>query len=151
MNTLNTTISILLFIIFLSLSAIHFYWGFGGRRLSDGVLPTKLGETTPTVMPGKIPTFIVAIGLLCFGLFYLVKAEIISLLLPSWLDRYGLWFIAGIFIFRAIGDFRYVGFFKKIKQTKFGMKDSKYYSPLCLMIGILTLIILRVCLNFVFG
>ncbi|WP_281635816.1 DUF3995 domain-containing protein [Flavobacterium marginilacus] len=42
---------------------------------------------------------------------------------------------------RAIGDFNYVGFFKKIKLAKFGKNDTKYFSPLCLIIGILTLIL----------
>ncbi len=51
------------------------------------------------------------------------------------------WLIASIFIIRAIGEFNYVGFFKKIKYTQFGRNDTKYYSPLCLIIGILTIII----------
>jgi len=42
-----------------------------------------------------------------------------------------------IFLLRAIGDFNYVGFFKKIKDTNFGKMDSKYYSPLCLVIAIM--------------
>jgi hypothetical protein len=42
---------------------------------------------------------------------------------------------------RAIGDFNYVGFFKKIKHTKFGKNDTKYFSPLCLTIGVLTIIL----------
>ena len=136
-----TIISIILFFTFLSLSLIHIYWGFGGRWASDAVFPTKDDEI-PSIMPGKIPTFIVAIGLFCSGLLYLIECGMITILLPSWLDNYGLWIIASIFIVRSIGDFRFVGFFKKVKHTKFGLKDTKYYSPLCFMIGILTLIIL---------
>jgi hypothetical protein len=60
---------------------------------------------------------------------------------PDWLSKYGLWTIAVIFTLRAIGDFNYVGFFKKIKHTKFGKNDTKYFSPLCLTIGILTIIL----------
>ena len=54
---------------------------------------------------------------------------------------YGLWIIASVFILRAIGEFNYVGFLKKIKHTKFGQNDTKLYSPLCLTIGILIIII----------
>ncbi|WP_222439555.1 DUF3995 domain-containing protein [Spirosoma utsteinense] len=36
---------------------------------------------------------------------------------------------------------RYVGFFKKIKHTPFGKNDTRYYSPLCLLIGVLTLVV----------
>ncbi len=81
-----------------------------------------------------------ALGLLGIGLFILIKSGFILFNIPLWLDNYGLWIIAGIFILRAIGEFNYVGFFKKIKQTKFGQNDTKYYSPLCLTIGILTLL-----------
>lgn len=93
------------------------------------------------MMPGLLPTFIVAFGLLGFGLFILVKSGLINFNFPMWLDNYGLWIIASVFILRAIGEFNYVGFFKKIKHKKFGQNDTKFYSPLCLTIGILTIII----------
>ena len=137
---MTTIIAIILFLIFLS--SIHFYWGVGGRWGSEAVIPTK-DDNVKVMMPGLLPTFIVAFGLSGFGLFILIKSELISLNLPLWLDNYGLWIIAGIFILRAIGEFNYVGFFKKIKHTKFGQRDTKYYSPLCLLIGILTIIIER--------
>ena len=53
-----------------------------------------------------------------------------------WVYNYGYYFLAGIFILRAIGDFKYVGFFKKVKNTPFAKLDSKFYSPLCLLIGL---------------
>lgn len=137
---MTTIISILLFLIFLFLSTIHIYWGFGGQWGNGAVIPTK-EDNTKVMMPGLLPTFIVAFGLLGFGLFILVKSRLIDFNLPMWLDKYGLWIIAGIFILRAIGEFNYVGLFKKIKHTKFGQSDTKYYSPLCLTIGILTIII----------
>ena len=91
--------------------------------------------------PGIIATLIVAVGLLLFAVFYLIKGGLISLQLPLWIDRNGLWILMGIFILRAIGDFNYLGFFKKVKHTKFAVNDTKYYSPLCLIIGMLTLIL----------
>ncbi|MBK8392002.1 MAG: DUF3995 domain-containing protein [Saprospiraceae bacterium] len=36
-----TVISIILFLIVLFISSIHFYWAFGGKWGSDVVLPTK--------------------------------------------------------------------------------------------------------------
>jgi hypothetical protein len=71
--------------------------------------------------------------------------NLIDLDLPVWLDilrKYGIWAIIVIFLVRAIGDFRYVGFFKKYRNTKFGKNDTKYYSPLCLLIGILGIMII---------
>lgn len=132
-------ISIILSLVFAFLSAIHFYWGFGGRWGSQAVFPTK-NDSIKSNLPGTTPTIIVAFCLLAIGLFILLKANFFNFPIPSWLDKYGLWIIAGIFIVRAIGEFNYVGFFKKIKHTKFGQNDTKYYSPLCLTIGIMTII-----------
>jgi protein-S-isoprenylcysteine O-methyltransferase Ste14 len=137
---MTTTIAIILFLIFLFISAIHFYWAFGGTWGSDSVLPTK-ENNVKALNPSILATVIVALGVLGFGLFILVKSGILEFNFPNWLNQYGLWIIASIFILRAIGDFNYVGFFKKIKQTKFGKSDTKYFSPLCLLIGILTLIL----------
>ena len=134
-----TIIAIILFLIFLFLSLIHFYWLFNGRWGSQAVFPTKTNNVK-TKMPGVIPTLIVAIGLLASGLFVLVKAGQLNFSIPLWLNKYGLWIIATVFILRAIGEFNYLGFFKKIKNTQFGQNDTKYYSPLCLIIGILTII-----------
>jgi hypothetical protein len=137
---MTTTIAILLFLIFLFISSVHFYWAFGGTWGSYAVLPTK-DDKIKVLNPSILPTLIVAFSLLGFGLYILVKSEIINFDLPQWLNKYGLWIIASIFTLRAMGDFNYVGFFKKIKQTKFGKNDTKYFSPLCLTIGILTIIL----------
>jgi len=91
--------------------------------------------------PTVVSTLIVAFGLLGFGFFILIVTKLITFSIPQWLTTYGLWIIAGIFILRAIGDFNYVGFFKKIKHTKFGKSDTKYFSPLCLINGVLTIIL----------
>ncbi len=133
-----TVISVLLFLVFAFLSAIHFYWAFGGRWGNQAVFPTKDDNVKPK-MPGILATLIVAFGLLIIGLFILNQTGFLNFTTPLWLNKFGLWIIAGVFILRAVGDFKYVGFFKKIKQTKFGINDTKYYSPLCLTIGILTI------------
>jgi hypothetical protein len=133
-------ITFILFLIFITLSALHFYWGFGGKWGSHAVVPTK-ENGIPVFVPRTISTFVVAVGLLCFGLFYLIKYGFIEMSFPIWLDKTGFWIIASIFILRAIGDFNYVGFFKKHKSSKFAINDTKYFSPLCSLIGILTLVL----------
>ncbi len=138
---MTTLIAILLLLIFLFISSIHFYWAFGGKWGGEAVLPTKDDNKTNVLNPTILPTLIVAFSFLGFGLFVLIMAEIINIQLPYWLSKYGLWIIAGLFKLRAIGDFNYVGFFKKIKHTKFGKNDTHYFTPLCLTIGILTLIL----------
>ena len=135
-------LSILLADIFFGLSCIHIYWGLGGKWAFADAFPTNEDGTQLQQVPGMAASFIVAAGLFCFGLFYLIKAEIVSISLPTILNNYGLWIIAGIFLLRAIGDFNYVGIFKKIKTTPFAKKDNKIYTPLCMFIGLTTVMLI---------
>ena len=134
-------LSILLFLIFALLGGFHFYWLFGGTYGITKVIPTKGVNATNSQAIPPIATLIVALALASFGLMYLLKAEIISAPLPSWVIEYGSWFIPSIFILRAIGEFNYVGFFKKIKDTEFAKADSSIFSPLCLGIGVVGILI----------
>ena len=133
-------ISVILFMVFVFLSALHFYWALGGRWGSKAVYPTTNKNAEPK-MPGIIPTTIVAFGLLAIGGFILQQTFFLNFQIPLWLNNYGLWTIASIFMLRAIGEFKYIGFFKKMKHSKFAQNETKYYSPLCLVIAILILII----------
>ncbi|MNV01192.1 hypothetical protein D3C71_913880 [compost metagenome] len=130
----------ILFLIFLFLSGIHFYWAFGGKWGANAAIPTK-DDTQAVMSPGIVVTLIVALGLLGFGMLPLIITETLHFPLPLWLQKSGLWIITGIFLVRAIGEFNYVGFFKKHKHTQFGKNDSRFYSPMCLLIGILALIL----------
>jgi len=130
----------ILFIIFLFLSLVHIYWGLGGKWGSDAAVPTK--KNNGKVMnPGLFECFVVALGLLGFGVFSLIKAGVILFPLRGWLLNYGLWMIAALFLLRAVGEFKYVGFFKKVNATKFAKMDTKYYSPLCLLIALSAIIL----------
>ncbi|NMH89945.1 DUF3995 domain-containing protein [Flavivirga sp. Y03] len=39
--------------------------------------------------------------------------------MPDRIFKYGSWIISIVFILRAIGEFKYIGFFKKIKTYAF--------------------------------
>ena len=133
-------LSFLLSLILIGLGIIHFNWVVGGKYGFAESMPTK--ENGERVLnPKKIDSAIVGLGLTAFGLFYVFKSGIITNYLPDWITEYGGWIIPSIFILRAIGEFKYVGFFKRIKRTNFGRLDTKYFSPLCLIIGIVGLII----------
>jgi hypothetical protein len=122
-------------LILLAISGIHFFWAFGGRWGADAAIPTSQ-DGKKVLSPDIFATLVVAFGILAMALLHLEKVQNLSLPIPAWINAYGLKIIAGIFLLRAIGDFRYVGFFKKIKETKFADLDTKYYSPLCLVLSI---------------
>ena len=133
-------LAIILFSIFTVLGTFHFYWLLGGVWGLKKAIPTK-GANANTLAIPKIATLFVGLVLVSFGLMYLLKTGLISIDIPDWLTTYGYWFIPAIFILRAIGEFNYVGFFKKIKNTEFAKADSKVFSPLCLGIGIVGIVI----------
>lgn len=128
-------LSILLCIIFSVLGLIHLNWVIGGKFGFEKSIPSKEnGEKV--INPRKIESAIVGIGLIVFGVFYLIKSVLLEFNILDWIMKYGGWIIPTIFLLRAIGEFKYIGFFKKIKDTEFGKWDSKLFSPLCLFIGI---------------
>ena len=44
--------------------------------------------------------------------------------------------LAVALVARAVGDFRLVGFFKRVRGTRFARMDSVLYAPLCLVLGV---------------
>jgi hypothetical protein len=133
-------LSILLTIIFITLGFIHFNWVVGGTFGFAESLPTK--ESGERVLnPKKIDSAIVGIGLTAFATFYFLQTGFIEYKLPVWIMTYGGWIIPVIFLLRAIGEFKYVGFFKSVKTTTFGKLDTKLFTPLCLLIAISGIII----------
>lgn len=140
---MTNILSGILMLIFMFLSGLHFYWGFGGRWGSSAVIPTRDDETK-ALMPGPLATFTVALGLLALAALVFLASIALDFQHPRWLQilhDYGLWVIAGLFGLRAVGDFNYVGFFKKIKHTPFGRNDTRYYSPLCLAVAAMALLL----------
>jgi hypothetical protein len=135
-----TTLSIILFTVFTILGGFHFYWFLGGIWGIEKVIPSKDNVAIVLTIP-KFATLIVGLVLVLFGLMYLIKSGLINVSIPIWLTNYGYWVVPSIFILRAIGEFNYVGFFKKIINTKFAKADSKLFSPLCLVIGIIGILI----------
>ena len=133
-------LSIILFVLFTSLGFIHFYWLLGGKWGLEKVIPTKDNQLNTLSIP-KFATLLVGLVLVLFGLLYLVKTGLVNLEIPNWITNYGYGIIPAIFILRAVGDFKYVGFFKKIRNTKFAKADSKLFSPLCLTVGIIGILI----------
>jgi hypothetical protein len=126
--------------IFFLLSTLHFYWAAGGNWASDIVLPKDLTGNA-VLQPTTIDTIIVGSVLMVFAFYYLVKADLLRISLPRWILNSGYWLISGIFLLRAFGDFNYVGFTKRIKHTDFATLDSRYFSPLCLLIACSSLLL----------
>ncbi len=112
------------------LSGIHFYWAFGGKWGFEEALPTNLNGNA-MLKPNTLSCLMVAAGLLLMALFYGLQLGFIPVNLPSWIVTYGGWILPSIFLLRTLGDFKYVGIFKKVKTTGFARRDNAYFIPIC--------------------
>lgn len=142
---MNTLITIILISIFFSISGIHFYWAFGGTWGTNAVFPTKADNGAMTFKPPFLATIGVALGLMAMAWATSALGGLLTFpLSEAWVQGIMIG-ITAIFTIRAIGDFKYVGLFKKVKDTAFGLNDTRYYTPLCLLIS--TLIITLLWIN----
>ncbi|MEQ8245058.1 DUF3995 domain-containing protein [Fulvivirga sp.] len=124
-------VRLLLSLIFLVLSVLHFYWATGGKWGIDESVPTNI-DGKKMLKAGVLACIVVGSGLLTFALFY--SLPFLNIELFSF-TNFLHWVIPSIFLLRAIGDFKYVGFFKSVRTTKFGQLDTKYFSPLCVLLA----------------
>ncbi|WML56038.1 DUF3995 domain-containing protein [Neobacillus sp. PS2-9] len=124
-------------LIFIIIGMLHVFWAFGGSWRVNTALPTKDDSELPVLRPRMLgPLFI---GLLCFfaSVLLIVQLDLLAAIKSSPLSK---WLcIAGgiVFLLRAIGEGIYVGFFKKIKHTRFAKQDTAFYSPLCVWISLI--------------
>lgn len=107
----------------------------------NSVIPSKEKTKDKIFIPSAFSTVTVALGLLAFSLIELGNTGIFSHWIAIKYYRWGNLVIAFIFLIRAVGDFKYVGFFKKVRDTLFAKNDSLYYAPLCLFIAFTSLLI----------
>jgi len=133
---MKITAALILSCIFLFLSGLHVYWGLGGKWAKDAAVPRNVNGAK-RINPSAFACFIVAFLLLGAEFFVLVESRLLFFNWPGWLLHSGSWILIALFTARAIGEFRYVGFFKKVKASKFAYLDTKYYSPLCVLIAAL--------------
>ncbi len=129
-----TGIVIVLIAVFLSLSLVHVYWLLGGRAGHLAAIPERDGK--PVVQPSTMATALVAIILALCPILIAATGGLLALPLS---DRVLAWLTRALalgLLLRAIGDFRLVGFFKRIRHTRFARLDTTVYSPLCLALAI---------------
>ncbi len=112
----------------------------GGTLGYDEVLPTNT-MGTKRLDPSTVAGLIVAIGLLLMAFVTIGTQGMFDRYLNRKYFRYSTLLISLIFLPRAIGDFRFVGFFKTVTETRFGINDTMFFSPLCLFISLMMLYI----------
>ncbi|MDB5365405.1 MAG: hypothetical protein JWM77_1332 [Rhodospirillales bacterium] len=115
-----------------TLALLHLYWAMGGRWGHDAALPRRsTGERL--FEPSKRSTVLVALILVGAalvvqlavrdGMFHGVAGGLVAML-------------AFVFLARAIGDFKWLGLFKRENASKFSRLDTRFYVPLSLLLAL---------------
>jgi Protein of unknown function (DUF3995) len=127
-------IGVALVLLLLFLSVAHLYWVVGGKVGRDLVVPERDGH--PVFHPSAAGTALVAVALLAAATVVGFRAGVVSVLVGAPLVRWGTWIVAVAFLLRAIGDFRWVGLFRRERESRFATWDARLYTPLSLLIGV---------------
>jgi uncharacterized membrane-anchored protein len=119
-------------LVFGLLALLHLYWVLGGKWALANALPQHLtADYRPVFQPGRLLTCLVAGTLLIWLLLNILPWLPVNTFLNDTVRRYSLLVIGLLFGLRTIGDFRYVGLTKQIRETPFAVRDTNLYTPLC--------------------
>lgn len=131
---MGDVVAVVVIVVFAVLASIHVYWALGGRTGSLAAVPEL--HNRPAFVPSSLATFAVAIGLVGCAVLVAASAGLIASTPPvSWVTWLA-FALALVLLARAVGDFRLVGFFKRVHGTRFARLDSAVYAPLCLCLAL---------------
>lgn len=123
--------------VFLALALWHFKMAFHSSLIGESSAVPSVGGK-PLFVPSRGATIAVGVVLLLFAVLVAGTAGLVSLWLPRRVLAWLSYALALGLLVRAVGDFRYVGFFKRVRGSPFAGMDTFVYSPLCpaLSIGV---------------
>ncbi len=116
-------------------AAFHFYWAFGGKFGFSVAVP-QLPNGNPLFKTRIEATLFVAAALVAMVAALLVYSFHVEFLLSRTWQGIGLTILSAVFLARGLSWHRYVGLFKKVRDTDFARNDTWFYSPACVLAGI---------------
>jgi hypothetical protein len=131
---MNDAVAVAVCSAFVAIALWHFHMAlFAGPSGESAAVPIVNGK--PLFMPSARSTAAVGVALMMAAVLVAATSGMLWLGLPlrvlSWLS----FALALGLLARAIGEFKYVGFFKRVRGTRFAAMDSLLYSPLCLLLS----------------
>ncbi len=109
------------------------FWALGGRLGSGSAIPEVNGK--PAFTPTRAATSAVALALFLASALVLGRAGVFSALVPAALFKWPVLILGFVFLVRAVGEFKLVVLFKRVRCTSFARWDTWLFSPLCLGIS----------------
>ena len=138
-----TLIAALTFVILAVIAALHFVWAMGSTfPVADPAELSRMvtGFKRRDLMPGKPATLLVSFAVLLAGFWALVLADWAWLPAPNWFVALGGIVLTVVFLARGIAG--YTDLWRQLTpEQPFARLDRKYYSPLCLVLGLFFIIL----------
>ena len=117
-----------------ALGLMHVYWALGGRVGKSAAVPELDGQRA--FIPSRAGTLVVAAALLFAATVVAIAGGQFEVGGFRGIFRILAFGLSATFIARAVGDFRLVGFFKRVRGTHFARLDTTVFAPLCLVLGL---------------
>lgn len=130
---MTTALALLGSFIFTILGLWHLYWALGGSFAKDVAIPEV--NNHPAFIPSATATAVVGIMLLSFALLVAATSGLVHIAVSGRILSWFCFALAIALLARAIGEFRLVGFFKQVRNSRFAQLDTFIYSPLCLLLS----------------
>lgn len=136
-------LSISVFTVLATIALFHIYWAFGGLWPAKGEasLVKMVIGTKSNHMPGRNITLIVSLLIFIAGCIPLIWIEFLPVPIPRFIVGIALGIVAFIFLLRGLISYTPI-VTKTYTIEPFSYLNRLYYSPLCLVIGVIYLILL---------
>lgn len=120
--------------ILILLALLHVRWAIGGS--AQGVAVPSRPDGSPLFRPSPFASLSVAGALAFAAALVLAHGGVLQLFAPRRWIALGTWGVALAFAARTIGEFRYVGLFRRVHDTPFARWDARLFTPLCALLAV---------------
>ena len=131
---MKAVLALLVSLAFVALALWHFVMALSPTGGMSGAVPSASGK--PLFVPSAKATLAVGLVLLVFAFLVAATAGLVGVGLPAQVLSWSSYALALGLLARAVGEFKYVGFFKKVRGSRFARLDTLLYSPLCLLLAV---------------
>ncbi len=131
---MNTALAWVVSLVFVLLAVWHFRMALLPKQGASGAVPSVSGKAL--FVPSAGATVAVGVALLLFACLVAATAGLVELGISAGVLSRLCYSLALGLLARAVGEFKYVGFFKRVRGSKFAKLDTLLYSPLCLLLAV---------------
>src|SRR5277367_4872226 len=133
-DSMNSIVAGIVSLAFVALACWHFHMALSPAGGMSGAVPSESGK--PLFVPSVRATLAVGLVLLVCACLVAATAGLIEVGIPARVLSWASYALALGLLARAVGEFKYVGFFKRVRGTRFARLDTLLYSPLCLLLAV---------------